>query len=308
MADMEDADIAAIRRFNRFYTQTIGALDARFLGTEATLPEARLLFEIATREPVTATVLQDALDMDAGYLSRLVARFATRGWIARVRRDDDARARDLRLTEAGRAAFAVVDQRQRDAVSDLLGAMDGLARRDLVEALTRARLLLDPASGGAFVIRPFRTGEPAMIAARQSLLYAESHGWGRQLETLESEVTAAFLRDFNPAREQCWVADIDGVMAGAVFVTDEGDGVARLRLLHVEPFARRRGIGDALVARCVGFARDTGYHTLMLWTHTVLESARRIYAAQGFVCVETAMHDAFGVPLQGETWRLELAA
>ena len=267
-----------------------------------------MLFEIATREPVTATVLQDALDMDAGYLSRLVARFATRGWIARVRRSDDARARDLRLTEAGRAAFAVVDQRQRDAVSDLLGAMDGLARRDLVEALTRARLLLDPASGGAFVIRPFRTGEPAMIAARQSLLYAESHGWGRDLETLESEVTAAFLRDFNPAREQCWVADIDGVMAGAVFVTDEGDGVARLRLLHVEPFARRRGIGDALVARCVGFARDTGYHTLMLWTHTVLESARRIYAAQGFVCVETAMHDAFGVPLQGETWRLELAA
>ena len=308
MADMEDADVTAIRRFNRFYTQTIGALDARFLATETTLPEARLLFEIATREPVTATVLQDALDMDAGYLSRLVARFEKRGWIARVRRDDDARARDLRLTQAGRAAFAVVDKRQRDAVSDLLGAMDGLARRDLVEALTRARLLLDPASGGAFVIRPFRTGEPAMIAARQSLLYAESHGWGRQLETLESEVTAAFLRDFDPAREQCWVADIDGVLAGAVFVTHEGDGVARLRLLHVEPFARRRGIGDALVARCVGFARDTGYHTLMLWTHTVLESARRIYAAQGFVCVETAMHDAFGVPLQGETWRLELAA
>ena len=93
MADMEDADITAIRRFNRFYTQTIGALDARFLGTEATLPEARLLFEIATREPVTATVLQDALDMDAGYLSRLVARFEKRGWIARVRRSDDARAR-----------------------------------------------------------------------------------------------------------------------------------------------------------------------------------------------------------------------
>ncbi|WP_288457214.1 helix-turn-helix domain-containing GNAT family N-acetyltransferase [uncultured Sphingomonas sp.] len=305
---MEDADVAAVRRFNRFYTQTIGALDARFLGTDASLSEARLLFEIATREPVTASMLQEVLGMDAGYLSRMIARFQARGWVVRVVRTDDARARDLRLTEAGRDAFAIIDERQRAAVSDLLDDVPGTMRRDLVEALTRARLLLDPASGGPFHIRPFRTGEPAQIAARQSVLYAESHGWGRALEVIEGEVTAAFLRDFDPAREQCWVAEIDGVMAGAVFVTDEGDGLARLRLLHVEPFARRRGIGEALVARCVGFARETGYTALTLWTHTVLDSARRIYAPQGFRCVETAVHDRFGEPLQGETWRLELAA
>jgi DNA-binding MarR family transcriptional regulator/GNAT superfamily N-acetyltransferase len=308
MMAMEDSDVTAVRRFNRFYTQMIGALDTRFLGTDASLPEARLLFEIATREPVTASMLQDVLDMDAGYLSRMIARFQARGWVVRVVRADDARARDLRLTEAGRDAFAIIDERQRAAVSDLLDEVPGTSRRDLVDALTRARLLLDPASGGPFHIRPFRTGEPALIAARQSVLYAESHGWGRELEVIEGEVTAAFLRDFDPAREQCWVAEIDGVMAGAVFVTDEGDGLARLRLLHVEPFARRRGIGEALVARCVGFARETGYTALTLWTHSVLESARRIYAAQGFRCVETAMHDRFGVPLQGETWRLALAA
>ena len=174
--------------------------------------------------------------------------------------------------------------------------------------MTRARLLLDPASGGPFVIRPFRAGEAALIAARQSVLYADSHGWGREMEVIESEVTAAFLRNFNPEREQCWVAEIDGVMAGAVFVTDEGDDIARLRLLHVEPFARRRGIGEALVGECARFARAKGYRALMLWTQTVLEPARRIYAAQGFACVETAMHEHFGVPLQGETWRLELAA
>lgn len=305
---MENADVTAVRQFNRFYTQTIGALDARFLGTEASLPEARLLFEIATREPVTASVLQDALGMDAGYLSRLVARFEKRGWIVRVRRDDDARARDLRLTEAGRDAFVTIDRRQSDAVGDLLGMVEGQARRDLVEALTRARLLLDPASGGAFVIRPFRTGEPALIAARQSVLYRDSHGWGRDVEVIESEATAAFLRNFNPEREQCWVAEIDGVLAGAVFVTDEGDDIARLRLLHVEPFARRRGIGDALVGHCVDFARAKGYRALVLWTQTVLEAARRIYAAHGFDCVETAMHERFGMPLQGETWRRELAA
>lgn len=308
MTTMEDADVIAVRRFNRFYTQMIGALDARFLGTDASLPEARLLFEIATREPVTASMLQDVLGMDAGYLSRMIARFQRRGWVVRVVRENDARARDLRLTEAGRDAFAIIDGRQRAAVSDLLDEVPGTSRRDLVEALTRARLLLDPASGGPFHIRPFRTGEPALIAARQSVLYAESHGWGRELEVIESEVTAAFLRDLDPAREQCWVAEIDGVMAGAVFVTDEGDGLARLRLLHVEPFARRRGIGEALVERCVGFARETGYTALTLWTHSVLESARRIYAAQGFRCVETAMHDRFGVPLHGETWRLDIVA
>ena len=163
----------------------------------------------------------------------------------------------LRLTETGHWAFAQLDRRQSGAVGDLLGTVGGQGRRDLVEALTRARLLLDPASGGPFVIRPFRTGEPALVAARQSMLYAESHGWGRELEVIESEVTAAFLRDFDPAREQCWVAEIDGVMAGAGFGTAEGGGVGRSRLLHCEALSRRPGVVVTSARRFASAVRGT---------------------------------------------------
>lgn len=308
-APVMDDVIAPVRRFNRFYTGLIGALDDRFLGCEVTLPEARLLFEIATgepaQEPVTARAIQAALGMDAGYVSRIIARFEQRGWIARER-GADARARPIRLTEAGRAAFANVDARQRAAVADLVGGLDPVQRADLAEAMARMRLLLAPESVPGFALRPFRTGDMGLIAARQSRLYAESHGWGRGLEVVEGETTTHFLRDFKPGREQCWVADIEGVMAGSIFLTDEGGDLARLRLLYVEPFARRRGIGDALVATCIGFARETGYQRLTLWTHTVLDAARRIYARHGFACIETTTHTTFGTPVAGETWTLDL--
>ncbi|MEA3390869.1 bifunctional helix-turn-helix transcriptional regulator/GNAT family N-acetyltransferase [Sphingobium sp. CCH11-B1] len=301
-----DTAIESIRSFNRFFTRHVGAIDTRFLDTDITLPEARLLFEIAKREPVAAQILQAELGIDRGYLSRVIARFEQRGWIKRDRSEGDGRIRSIRLTAEGRTAFEQIDKRQRAAVAQDLAPLADLERDELVQALTKARLLLDPHAPMDVVIRAARTGEASQVAARQSILYAASHGWGRGLEVVEAETVAAFLRDFKPGREQCWIADLAGVMAGAVFLTDEGDGTARLRLLHVEPFARRRGIGDALVRNCIQFAREVGYDRIMLWTHTVLDAARRIYARHGFECIDVETHDKFGDPVQGETWRLTL--
>jgi DNA-binding MarR family transcriptional regulator/GNAT superfamily N-acetyltransferase len=304
---MED-QVAALRRFNRFFTRHVGAMDARFLGTDLTLPAARLLFEIAQAQPVLATTLCAALGVDAGYLSRMVAALERHGWIARERGEGDGRARPIRLTAAGEAAFAELDRRQHEAVARDLAPLDPVERADLAQALTRARLLLDPASGGPFRVRAAAIGEASMVAARQAQLYAHSHGWGRPLEALEAETVARFLGNLVPEREGCWVAEIDGVMAGAVFLTDEGDGTARLRLLHVEPFARRRGIGDALVARCIAHARSCGQGRILLWTHRVLAPARRLYARHGFRCIASEVHHRFGEPVEGETWELALAA
>ncbi len=160
----------------------------------------------------------------------------------------------------------------------------------------------------AFSLRPFRAGDMGLIAARQSILYRSAYGWGPGIEANIGEVTAAFIRNFKPGHEQCWVAEVDGAMAGSIFLTDEGEGLSRLRLLYVEPMARGLGIGDALVSTCLAFARDRGFQAMTLWTHTILESARRIYAAHGFEIVEVEMHEEFGQPIQGETWRLDLLA
>jgi len=299
-----DEAIAALRAFNRFYTRFAGALDAHYMDSELSLTEARLLYEIANRPAPLAAELQAELGLDAGYVSRILRRFQAKGWIERGRAED-ARRRPISLTPAGRAYFAALDERTRAEVAARLERLSGGDRDTLVAALEAVTGLLSGAAA-PWHIRAFRTGDLYTIAARQSVLY-EPYGWKRPMEVLQGEVTTAFLRDFKPGREQCWVAERAGMMAGAVMLVDAGDDVGQLRLLHVEPWARGQGIGGALVAECVRFAREAGYAKMRLWTHTILASARRIYEAEGFEIVETAMHDEFGEPVQGETWELVFA-
>jgi DNA-binding MarR family transcriptional regulator/GNAT superfamily N-acetyltransferase len=306
---MENA-LDTVRAFNRFYTLFVGALDPDFLGTQMSLPEARVLFEIAqgaaSGEGLVAADIRAALDIDAGYLSRVLGRFETRGWITRAPVDRDGRRRAITLAPAGRAAFEILDERQRAKVEAVLAGLTDYQQSDLVASLNTARNLLAPPAERCFRLRDVRAGDMGLIAARQSLLYRETYGWGPQIEVNIGEVTAAFLRDFKPGRERCWVAEVNGVMAGSIFLTDDGGGLSRLRLLYVEPFARGLGLGDALVATCIAFARQVGYDAVWLWTHTILESARRIYAAHGFKITDVHIHDEFGEPIQGENWRLDL--
>lgn len=303
---MEQA-IAAVRRFNRFFTKYVGALQNDFLDSGMTLAEARVLFEIAQVERCFADEIQGKLGLDAGFLSRVLSRFERRGWIRRARLEGDGRRRSIQLSAEGRSRFEQLDQRQREVVRSGLQRLDKFAQDRLVAALDAARDLLDAKESASFHIRTFRSGDMGLIASRQSILYRERYGWSSGIEVNEGEVTTAFLRNFKPGREQCWVAEIDGRIAGSVFLTDEGDGVSRLRLLYVEPVFQGRGIGDALVSTCIAFARSVGYRRVTLWTHSILEGARRIYARYGFRIVEEKDHSLFGVVLHGETWVLELS-
>ncbi len=299
-----DEAVVALRAFNRFYTRFAGALDAHYMDSELSLTEARLLYEIANREAPLAAELQAELGLDAGYVSRILRRFQAKGWIVRGR-GEDARRRPISLTPAGRAYFETLDARTRATTAARLDKLGPADRDTLVAAMAAVTGLLG-GNEAPWQIRTFRAGDLALIASRQSILY-ESYGWGRPMEILQGEVTTAFLRDFKPGREQCWVAERAGLMAGAVMLVDAGEGVGQLRLLHVESWARGLGIGSALVAECVKFARAAGYAKIRLWTHTVLTSARRIYEGQGFRIVETAIHDEFGKPEQGEIWELALS-
>lgn len=299
-----DEAVTALRAFTRFYTRSVGALGAHYLASDLSLTEARLLYEIAHREAPLAAALQAELGLDAGYVSRILRRFQARGWIERGR-SEDKRRRPIRLTQAGRAAFDALDARTRADVAGRIAGLGAADRETLVAALGAVTGLLGGGRTVPWHIRTFRTGDLFTIAARQSILY-EPYGWKRPMEILQGEVTTAFLRDFKPGREQCWVAERAGMMAGAVMLVDAGGDVGQLRLLHVEPWARGLGIGSALVGECVRFARAAGYARMRLWTHTILESARRIYEAAGFTITETAVHHEFGEPVQGETWELEL--
>lgn len=299
--------VTAVRAFNRFHTRFAGALEPHYMGSDLTLIEARLLYEILNREAPLASELQEALGLDAGYASRILRRFEARGWIARGR-GADARQRPISVTDEGKAMFAALDARTRGEIERQLAPLGPDGRATLVSALDTARALLGDANARDWALRTFRAGDLGMIAGRQSALYAEHHGWGIPMEILQGEITTNFLRDFKPGREQCWVAERAGRMVGSIMLVDSGDNAAQLRLLYVEPDARGLGIGEALVRACVEFARSSGYAKIWLWTHSVLLSARRIYAAAGFEIVSVDTHDAFGEPEQGETWELMFGA
>lgn len=300
---MTDA-VTALRAFNRFHTRFVGALGGDYLGSDLSLTEARILYEINTRASPLASEIQTALAIDAGYMSRILRKFEARGWIARGR-GADARQRPISLTEEGSAAFAALDARTRADVVRSLSHLPPADQARLAGALDHVRHALDVETPSReFALRTWRTGDMGAIAARQSVLYKEVYGWAHGMEVMIHEIVAQFLKDEGQKRQQCWVAEVDGEMAGCVFLVDAGDNVGQLRLLYTESWARGLGIGEALVRACVAFAREAGYREMMLWTHTKLTSARKIYEGVGFSIRSVEMHDEFGEPEQGETWAL----
>lgn len=300
---MTDA-IAALRAFNRFYTGQVGALDAQFLGSNLSLVEARVLYEIAMRESAAASGIAADLGLDAGFLSRIVRRLLAAGLIARGR-DGDARRRPLALTENGRDAFARLDARQHAHVAEHLAHLDPAGGAALVDALAQVRALLAPAPA-PIELREFRHGDMGPIVVAQTRYYSTHHGWRNGMETMLLDITATFLRTHVAGRSNCWIAERDGAAVGSVFCFDAGGGTAQLRLMYADPSVRGQGVGRRLVEACVGFARAGGYREIILWTHSVLLPARALYARAGFELTSTELHEEFGEPVQGETWTLKL--
>lgn len=303
-----DRRIAAVRGFNRFYTQKIGVLPEAYLNTPFTLTEARVIYALAHRDGATATWLGHELDLDLGYLSRLLRDFERRGLIVRSPSPQDGRQALISLTPEGQDAFEPLDRASYNAVGSLLASLPEADQVRLVGAIQTIAGLLGHQTEATrtFILRPHRAGDMGWVTQRHGALYAEEYGLNEKMEAYVAEVVARFLREFDPAREHCWIAEQDGTQVGSVFIVKESDAMARLRLLIVEPTTRGFGVGRRLVEECIRFSRQAGYREVTLWTHSILTAARRIYAGVGFEIVETETHDEFGPELVGETWTLKL--
>ena len=308
LADPVAADpVAAVRRFNRFYTRAIGVLEKGYLGTDYTVAEGRVLYEIAKGGGVTAKVVGGITGLDPGYLSRIVARLERDGLVAREPSPADGRSLLLRLTPLGEQSFPAFDQRSAALVEGMIGGLSAGQRRKLTAAMAEVEDLLGAAPADPVILRPHRTGDMGWITEQHGLLYAREYGWNDHIEAVTARICADFLDAADPVRERCWIAERGGERLGCVFlVKDDVEGVARLRLLMLQPAARGLGLGRRLVEECVGFARSAGYREIVLWTHQVLIAARAIYAATGFELEETWTHDDFGAPEVSETWRVRL--
>lgn len=299
--------VAAVRRFNRFYTRQIGLLREGLLGTPYSLTQARILYEIAHQEGVTAKQLGEQLRLDPGYLSRLLARFEKARLVARKTSGQDGRVRHLALTSKGRAASATLDQRSTADVDELLRRLTPAGRQKLVASMQSIEDLLDPsAAAPAVTLRDPEPGDYGWVVSRHGAIYAEEYGWDATFEALVAEIVAQFIRNFRPGRERCWIAEAGGERAGCIFLVEGSRTVAKLRLLLVEPSRRGLGIGKRLVDECVAFAQAAGYCKVTLWTNDVLAAARHIYQRAGFRLVEEDRHHSFGQDLVGQNWELAL--
>ncbi len=299
--------VAAVRRFNRCYTRAIGVLRDGLLQSAFSLTEARLLYELAQRTDVTASVLCRDLGLDSGYLSRILQRFERDGLVTRAASATDRRQSPLSLTMAGREAFAPLDARSREEVGALLADLTEPAQASLVAAMGQIETLLGALHAAPWLLRQHRPGDIGWVVARHGALYAEEYGLDHRFEALVAQVAGEFLARHDPARERCWIAERNGVNVGSVFLVRKSDEVAKLRLLIVEPAARGLGIGQRLVTECVSFARAAGYRGITLWTNDVLVAARAIYQQAGFHLVASAPHRDFGPSLVGEDWELSLS-
>jgi DNA-binding MarR family transcriptional regulator/GNAT superfamily N-acetyltransferase len=306
-------DMAAFRRFNRMYTRFIGTLQEGLLNSSYNLAEARVLYELANRQSSKAKEIAEELGMDAGYLSRLLGKFEREELLKRTASAQDGRYTDLALTRKGKSAFAKLNALSDEQAREILETLPYDQRTQLIRSMQIIESILTKADANGnrppYVLRPHRVGDMGWVVCREGAVYAEEYGWDDTFEALVARVVADFLANFDPKRERCWIADVNGQSMGHIFLVKhpEQPEVAKLRLLFVEPSARGMGLGQTLVNECLRFARTAGYRRVVLWTQSILVAAHAIYRRAGFRLVQEEPHHSFGKDLIGQTWELELS-
>jgi DNA-binding MarR family transcriptional regulator/GNAT superfamily N-acetyltransferase len=304
-----EAAVAAIRSFNRFYTRQIGVLNEHVLESELSLTEARVLYELAHRDGLTASQLVKELGLDRGYLSRMLRDFEKQGLLKRTGSESDARQSFLSLTPKGHKEFGPLDARSREQVGGMLGKISPLRQKRLLDAMRAIEWQLGakPQQPAPYSLRSHRPGDLGWVVHRHGILYSQEYGYDDRFEALVAEIVAEFVQKFDPKQDACWIAEKDGEIVGSIFLVKKSKTVAKLRLLLVEPSARGLGIGKRLIEECVRFARKAGYRKIILWTQSELHAARHLYERAGFKLAGEKRHDSWGRKgLIAETWELKL--
>lgn len=304
--DYLDPRIAAVRRFNRFWTARIGVLREGLLDGPFSLTETRILYELAHGDGLTAAELARLLELDSGYLSRILRGFDRAGLLERSADPGDARKARLRLSKKGFAEFAPIETRSSMEAARLLADLPDAAARQVVQAMRGIETAFGAAPPRAWVLRGLLPGDLGWVISRHGAIYAQEFGWDATFEHLVAKIAGELMERFDPAHDGAWIAELDGVPVGSVFLARQSADLAKLRLLIVDPAARGLGIGARLVAECTRFARAKGYRRITLWTHEVLKAARHLYANEGYARVASEKMRAFGQDLVSETWELEL--
>lgn len=300
--------INAVRKFNRFYTKHVGALNEGLLNSRFSLTEMRVLYELYSGDNLTAGDLVKSLSLDPAYLSRILKKFKSEGLLKTAKSARDGRQRVLIFTEEGRRDFAPFIKASQDEVAAILTLLSDAEQIRLIEAMNLISSTLAPAEEmtDPVIIRSHRPGDIGWVIHRHGALYAQEYGFDSSFEALVAKVGEDFLTNYDPEFEHCWIAERNDVILGSVSLVKKDLSTAQLRLLYVEPTARGLGVGRKLVDECIRFARRKNYVKVTLWTNSTLHAAIHLYEEAGFKLIDEEPHHSFGQDLVGQTWDLIL--
>jgi DNA-binding MarR family transcriptional regulator/GNAT superfamily N-acetyltransferase len=268
------------------------------------------MWELAHHAPVSASALGKSLQLDAGYMSRLLRGLKHRGLLAEQAHPSDGRQTLLKLSTTGKRAFAPLDRGSQAETEALLAPLSVPQRQALVGAMWRIQAVLEPDNQPAVELRPHQPGDLGWIIERHGAVYSAGYGLDARFEALVARICADFIDHFKPGREACWIAARGLERLGSVMLVQARDdasgrvrpGVAQLRLLLLEEHARGLGVGKRLVRQCSDFARAAGYKRIVLWTQSALAAARAIYAAEGYRVISSEAINSFGQDVISERW------
>jgi DNA-binding MarR family transcriptional regulator/GNAT superfamily N-acetyltransferase len=302
-----ETQILKMRRFNRFYTNLLGLLDRHLLETEFSLTEARVLYELGESDACSAKELTQRLNVDPGYLSRILKQFEKKGLAGRARSSEDGRLYPIRLTEKGQETLRWLSERSDGQSHALIEKLNAAQRMDLTDSMERIQRYLSGGENPPVMIRhDLRPGDAGALIQMHGWIYDKEHGYNHVFEGYVCKTFYEFLTAYDPAKDRIWFAECDGKMVGAIAIVAHPDGVAQLRWFLLHPDFRGLGVGRRLMDEALRFAKACGYQKLFLITTDNQATAIRMYEKAGFQKVSEAASDAWGVPLTEQIFEMPL--
>ncbi len=306
MESLHSPIVAAIRRFNRFYTNLIGLLDQHILNSAFSLSEARVLYEIGHYPNCTAKYLIEELRIDPGYLSRIIKRFETQGLTYRVQSNEDGRLYYLYLTELGQNTLAQIDQLSTRQIADLVERLPEFRQSSLVACMNTIETALsnqtDSLGARVTVRSELKPGDIGYLIHLHGWIYAAECGYNHRFEQYVCQTFDAFLEHYDAAQDRFWFAELDGEIIGAIAIVGHSAVKAQLRWFILHPQFRGIGLGKRLLQAALQFCSDQGYQTVFLETTNDQTTAIAMYRKAGFVKIAEHAAEIWGKRLVEQTY------
>jgi DNA-binding MarR family transcriptional regulator len=267
--------IAAIREFNRFYTAKLGLLSRRYLDGALAFTQARILYEVDAQPKMTASALREALELDAGYMSRLLSDLVRRKLLRRVTSTADAREKPLMLTAAGQKVVARLNEQSMARIHGMLSHLSAADRDALARSLANVRTLLEHHGPPVRIVRLTKVDDDALAILDE---YYEA------VHVVQRDKPGSLQKLADASDSGIWLAYLGDEVVGCV-VLRKLTGMARAsecKRLYVKPAARGKHIADKLLDAQEAFARSGGLDWIYLDSYDDLKAAIALYERRGY--------------------------